>query len=157
MKAIIMRARHSPALSVPGKPGRKRRRDVRISALSLFLAVLLDLDILHFSILPAYTGFSGSRESEYIIESYRTVVEAAEYIKREFIGETDAAAIKDGAIRGMIDSLDERIVLRACAGICDYLESTNNEYVGIGVRHKEEGAYILVEKVTEDCLPRRPV
>lgn len=147
---------HSPAhFRSPENPGRKRRRDVRIlSALSLFLAVLLGISIwLHFSDLARIHRLLGElRESEYIIESYRTVVEAAEYIKREFIGETDAAAIKDGAIRGMIDSLDDTWSYYVPAQeYADYLESTNNEYVGIGVSvTKEEGAYILVEKVTED-------
>ena len=52
----------------------------------------------------------------------------------------------------MIDSLDDTWSYYVPAQeYADYLESTNNEYVGIGVSvTKEEGAYILVEKVTED-------
>jgi len=79
------------------------------------------------------------------------ILQAEQCINEQYVGDIDSTAMKDTAIAAMIESLGDRWSYYIPAEeYASYVNSVNNQYVGIGVTVQvAQGQGILVTAVTE--------
>lgn len=80
------------------------------------------------------------------------VAQVQEYIDTYFIGEVDQELLKDETIRGMLYGLDDQWSHYLSAEeFADYQQSSNNEYVGIGVTVRwDDAGFLELTKISPD-------
>lgn len=129
----------------------KRKLSVSTVVALMLMAAALTFTLTYIHVSSSLNSYLNTNEE--LMASLTKYVEVSRYIENNFIGEYDEDALMDGAMTGMVDGLgDKWSVYMTAEQYQSYVESSSNEYAGIGVTislaASGEGAFI--ESVTKD-------
>ncbi len=85
------------------------------------------------------------------IEDERAIIEVFEYLKEAHLSQPESSQLLEGAIRGMIDTLDDPYTVYLSKNELDQLtRNLDGDYTGIGVYLEGQKDYPVIEEVFPD-------
>jgi carboxyl-terminal processing protease len=99
---------------------------------------------------PLMAGTLSSKDKERDIDELKRFSHALNIVERHYVNEAARSALIDGAVKGMLQSLDPHSTLLSKEEFKDMKETTSGEFFGIGIEITMESNQVVVVTPIED-------